>query len=83
MPCLDNGCDQNHCGKCGCHTVANQLVAGMCQECFDIDCMNMEQEVLQDFDQDNPIDMTQEEWAELYASMDNFEEFMGHDTSMN
>lgn len=34
MPrCLSDDCDQVHCADCGCHTVGNELVGGLCQDC--------------------------------------------------
>jgi len=33
MICSDD-CDQVHCGNCGCHTIGNSLIQGLCQDCF-------------------------------------------------
>lgn len=35
--CNDDSCDLNHCRECRCHTVGNELIAGLCQYCFDIE----------------------------------------------
>lgn len=30
--CSDD-CELSHCGRCGCHTVGNTLIGGLCHDC--------------------------------------------------
>ena len=39
--------------------------------------------MLNDTDQENPVDCTSEEWKEIYEEMDDFEDYLDHDYSMN
>lgn len=33
LPLCADDCELNHCGRCGCHTVGNTLIGGLCQDC--------------------------------------------------
>lgn len=36
MECQDDSCELVHCENCGCHTIGNDLMAGLCDLCYDL-----------------------------------------------